>query len=312
MISSCSKLILTGEHSVVYDKPAIALPVKNIRSYVQINNFVSKKNNIKIFCEQLKKNFKITDKKRNKYHPIETTILNFINKYDLKINNELNINIESLIPISSGMGSGASISISLIKALANKFNIKINEEELFENVMEIEKLYHGKPSGIDPTVIIYEKPLLFIRNKKKDFIDIKNKFNLIIVNSGKKASTKNVVNALYRRREKNPKFYNKIIEEIGELSLEIHKLLINKNNFNFIGEFAELIDYNQKLLKKLGVSNNLLDELIIKLNNYGTYASKLSGSGKGGIIFGLIDKDNKKISEKLNQEKIENFILEIP
>jgi len=311
MISSCSKLILTGEHSVVYGKPAIALPVKNICSYVKIDNNLDNKN-INIICDKLKKKFIITSIKKKKYHPIETAVINFIEKYNLKISNGINITISSSIPISSGMGSGASISISLIKALANSFNINISKEELFKDVMKIEELYHGRPSGIDPTVIIYEKPLFFIKDKKKDFIDIKNKFNLIIVNSGKKSSTKNVVNSLYNRKQKRPDFYNKIIDEIGNITLEMYKLLSKKNEFNFLNQFSQLINYNQTLLKKLGVSNKLLDNLIIKLNSYGAYASKISGAGKGGIIFGLIDKDNKKISEKLNQEKIENFVFEFP
>ncbi|GIW23555.1 MAG: hypothetical protein KatS3mg068_2562 [Candidatus Sericytochromatia bacterium] len=206
---------------------------------------------------------------------------------------------------------GASISISLIKALANKFGVKISEKELFDDAMKIEKIYHGNPSGIDPAVIIYEKPLFFIKNKKKEFINIKNEFNIIIVNSGKKAFTKNVVNSLYNRKEKKPYFYNKIIDEIGEVTFEIKKLL-TKKSFNFLCELSKLIDYNQKLLKKLGVSNKLLDELIIKMNNYGCHASKLSGSGKGGILIGILDKENKKVSELLNKDKIENFILEIP
>ena len=108
---SISKIILSGEHSVVYGKPAIALPVFGSKSYVKISDN-SEKSGFIIKAPQLEKTFYLNEKK-DIYNPIELTIINFLNNNEISLKQNTLMEIFSEIPIASGMGSGASISSAL-------------------------------------------------------------------------------------------------------------------------------------------------------------------------------------------------------
>jgi len=284
---SISKIILSGEHAVVYGTPAIALPVFNINSEVSLYSY-SESPVIEINAKQIDKIFHLNLKEEKEiYHPIETTVLNFFKKYKINLSEKLILDINSNIPIASGMGSSASITSSIIKVLSKYYAINISKDELFELVFEIEKIYHGNPSGIDPKVIVYEKPVYFIKDKTIEFLDIKTKFALIILDSKIKASTKDIVNMLARERNLNLDKYNLIFEKIGEITEKIKKYLLT-NDLESIGK---LLDENHKYLQEINVSSQILDNLFLKLKFANCLGSKLSGAGKGGIVIGIVAID---------------------
>lgn len=284
---SISKIILSGEHSVVYGKPAIALPVFGSKSYVKIFDN-SEKSGFIIKAPQLEKVFYLNEKK-DIYNPIELTVINFLNINEISLNQNLVMEIFSEIPIASGMGSGASISSALIKALASFFNIPLSNEELYTQVFEIEKIYHGNPSGVDPTVIIYEKPLYFIKGKKPEFITKKPEPNycLAIIDSKIRSSTIEVVNLVKQKRDENILKYDHLFDEIKMITEQIKSAFCNSD----IITLGLLMNENQIKLKEIGVSNGNLDNIITLSKKFGSLGSKISGAGMGGVLIALIEKE---------------------
>lgn len=282
-----SKIILSGEHSVVYGKPAIALPVFGSKSSVKIFDN-SEKSGFIIKAPQLEKTFYLNEKK-DIYNPIELTVINFLNNNEISLKQNIIIEIFSEIPIASGMGSGASISSALIKVLARFFNIPLSKKELYTQVFEIEKIYHGNPSGVDPTVIIYKKPLYFIKGKTPEFITKKTEPNycLAIIDSKIRSSTIEVVNLVKQKREANTLKYDRLFDEIEMITEKIKSAFCNSDIVNF----GLLMNENQIKLKEIGVSNDNLDSIITLSKKFGSLGSKISGAGLGGVLISLIEKE---------------------
>lgn len=300
--SSISKIILSGEHSVVYGYPAIALPVNNCKSFVSIEKNLSTNKNI-IKAPQISKEIIFNlDENKDYISPLEQTIRNFFNIYNLNdFDNKFIINISSEIPIASGMGSGASISASIIKELSNFFEININNQEIYNLVMEIEKIYHGNPSGVDPMVIVHEKPIFYIKEKMLDFINVKSNLNIAIIDSEIRSSTKLVVNYVKEQMNLYPNRYKNLFEELGKISIEIKDII----TLDLKKDLFEIINLNQKLLKEIGISNNELNELEIELKKSGAKAVKISGAGRGGVMLALLTPDiTKEFLKSIKEKKI--------
>jgi len=304
---ACAKIILTGEHAVVYGYPAIAIPVTGCLAKTKIEPLKSKE--IKIIARQLKAEFLFNhQEEKANWHPLELTLSNFIRKKKLNISSGFNLIIESKIPIASGMGSGAAISISMIRALAQYFQIELEAEDIYDQVMEIEKIYHGNPSGIDPKVIIRQKPLCYTKNYPEEILDFSLKAELVIIDSGIRSRTKKVVDWVGAQKRKNEENYTKIFAKIGEISSSLKKLLQEKPiRTELIGAY---LNENQYWLKECGVSLPELDLISEKANKAGALGSKISGAGWGGVVIALIETEKKDYFQKeLKKNGIANLLF---
>ncbi len=75
------------------------------------------------------------------------------------------IQLDSTIPIAAGMGSGAAVTVAIIRALSAFLGKPLPNERISEMAYEIEKIHHGTPSGIDNTVVTFQKPVYFQRGE---------------------------------------------------------------------------------------------------------------------------------------------------
>ncbi len=271
MNDACGKIILFGEHAVVFGKPGIAVPITNLKTTVEIELSDTFSYSVdRVLYEEEKD--RLAD------------ILDII-FFSLDIEEkDIHISIKSTLPISSGMGSSAALSIAIIRAASDFYRLKLNDEKVNEVALECEKYFHGKPSGIDNTVITYEKPILY-KDGEPDFLEIKP-FTLMIADTGDKASTKKQVMKVKENYDKN----KEIIEKIGKVSQDA-KLALEKADFKTVGT---LMNKNHLLLKELGVSTKKLDLLVETAIGAGALGAKLAGSGGGGNIIALVDGKNKE------------------
>lgn len=268
--SACAKTILFGEHAVVYGKPAIAIPLQSVRTYAEMT--------------QTGKPFRIISETTGlNRRPERLSHESGLYRLMMLIREEFGvtefpdavIRIRSDIPIASGLGSGAALSAAVIRAFASYCGKHPETETVNRMVYEIEKIYHGTPSGIDNTVIVYEKPMIFTKGAGFNVLhaDI-TRMPLLVADTGIRSRTVDAVSAVRANYEQN----KSLLEQIGALVNEASASLENMN----IPEIGRLMNENQQLLKAIGVSCPELDELTALAVKHGAYGAKLTGAGRGG------------------------------
>lgn len=183
-MSTSSKIILIGEHSVVYGKRAIAIPIKKLKLSVNlIDNYIFESEHVKYIKDLIEKNFVVPK------------------KY---------IKVSSNIPRSAGMGSSASLAIEIARAY------KVDEKFV---VYHAEKKKHENPSGIDSAVILNEKAIIYQKNKDIEFIKKLNAY-IVISNTKEYGSTKKAIEIV---KEKNRSDLIDDLGKITELAILYYK-----------------------------------------------------------------------------------------
>lgn len=190
--SAPAKTILFGEHAVVYGCPAIAVPISSLRATAEIIKQTGRDSGVHIKAPDIDKELFLNfdSKQLDEINDaLSTTVKLVIDKLGVNIPN-WNITIQSTIPLASGLGSGAAVSTAIARSIISAFGKSVDLQTLNEIVFEVEKIHHGTPSGVDNTVIVYEKPIYFIRDKIIQPFEINHEFSLIIADTGRPAPTK--------------------------------------------------------------------------------------------------------------------------
>lgn len=281
-----AKIILFGEHAVVYGQPAIAFPLTTLFSKVSIlGNPMGHPNEVRIIAPEIEVDEFICDLPKDNFFVAAVTLIK--DYLEIEQYPACEVRITSTIPIASGLGSSASIAVSLLRALF-AFVGKSPDNQIISNLaLQLEKIHHGNPSGIDNSVIAFEKPIYFIREKPIKFIKVKNAMTLIIGNTGIRGMTKEAVSIVREKYRANPIKFNQLFEEIGSISKEVRNLL----EAGKISAIGEKMNQNHHLLQDIGVSCPELDSLVSAAVHAGAMGAKLCGSGLGGNMIALADED---------------------
>lgn len=288
-----AKIILLGEHAVVYGQPAIALPVSDVRARAAITaNPLGKPEEIEIISKRVHLRTFLSDLTPD--HALPRLFDRFRLECGIPKLPAMAITISSDIPIAAGMGSGAAVSVALLKALGLFVGVTFSISQLASMAFESEKAYHGNPSGIDNTVIAYESPIFFKRDEPVNFFSILSEFTLVIANSGIPAKTIETVSAVRKRYEENPQVIAALHEQIGKLVEKARQYL----EYGALTKLGETCNQNHSLLQELGVSTPLLDELVTAARLAGAYGAKLTGGGGGGNIIALVDENKVSTVEQ--------------
>lgn len=284
--TACGKIILFGEHAVVYGRPALAVPLSQMRARAIVEP--GQAQGIVIRAQDLGSEIWLRDATLDD----ALARITRLTLDTLGVNGDLEITIVSDIPPASGFGSGAAISTAIVRGLANFFGRTLSADEISMLVYETEKLYHGTPSGIDNTVIAYEQPVHFVRgpNGEREItrFQVARPFTLLIANTGIASPTKITVGDVRRGWEQDPMRYEKIFYAIGGIVREAQSALANGEN----ERLGALMQRNQAELAAMGVSSPEIERLIKVGLAAGATGGKLSGGGRGGNVIFHVDEEN--------------------
>ncbi len=280
--SACGKLILTGEHAVVYGQPALAIPVSSLRATCTVRTTTTEGIHVSApdlpLREQLFAHTPLAA-----LSPLGAAVHHTLNHLGGAWP-DLEVEIRSSIPVARGMGSGAAVTAAIIRALAQAQNSPLPLPIQLALIHRVETLYHGTPSGIDGQVIGCERPLWFVRNQPPEYPIIQGPFHFLIADSGPSPPTREVVAGVRARYAQTPTDCQIQLEAIGALSHQARQAL----ECGDAPGLGEVLNQNHTLLQALGVSSPGLDRITAAARQAGALGAKLSGAGLGGICISLV------------------------
>ena len=310
--SAPAKLILCGEHAVVYGRPAIALPLAGIRARVDVADG-RPGSGIAVHARDLRRRWLVANDPHGPISQLITSVLSYL-QHQATPGHDLRVTISSTIPIASGMGSGAAVATAVVRALAAHLGRQLSPSEISALVYASEQRFHGTPSGIDNTVIAYEQPIWFVRTGIRDWrleigddssqssisnpqsptiapITIASPFHLLIGDTGVHSATRLPVGAVRKRWQAEPARYEALFDQVGSIVTQTREVLEHGD----IPALGPLLSQNHTLLQQIGVSSPQLDALVVAAQSAGALGAKLSGAGWGGVMLALVAPDARAL-----------------
>lgn len=279
--SAPAKIILYGEHAVVYGKPAIAVPVPLLRAFAVTRSAEPGQGLI----------IRAIDTGHELPVDLAAEVDNPLVEMAQRVLRHLNatppdaiIELRSDIPVASGLGSGAAISAALARAITACCGCTLTNEDLNMLVYAAEQRYHGTPSGIDNTVIVYEMPILFRSRSDFEPFHARTPLHFLIGDTGVRAPTRESVGDVRKLYEQDKQTIQKKLDAIGA-HVEAARQALETGDLSAAGR---LMVENHRLLRDLTVSSPELDRLVQAALAVGAIGAKMSGGGRGGNMIALV------------------------
>jgi mevalonate kinase len=277
--SGCGKLILFGEHAVVYGHPAIAVGLSK-----QTQVILDPRPGPTRIVEANVQDERLADLIA-KALPVEG----------------LAVRIRSELPTGRGMGSSAALCVALIRAREALLGREPSPEELHAAGFELEAIFHGTPSGIDHAVAAHGGALFYRKGETPEVLDMPP-LHAVVMDSGQSGNTEKMVEAVAARRPG----VDSALNQLGELAG------IARNHLADPDLLGELMIEAHALLKVIGVSTQGLDELVALAMEMGATGAKLSGAGGGGVVVALCPVDPEALLQAALYRGIQAFSCTLP
>jgi mevalonate kinase len=304
--SAPGKLMLFGEHAVLYGQPCIVTAV-DLR--VQVTVEIMDAPIIQIKTPLRGETFSIElDEilEKNEFPKdisfISIAIKKYMNLTDQKFG--ASIKTKSQFTHSYGLGSSSAVTVAALKALSQATSISITPEQIFDlGYQTVLEAQNGAASGFDVAAATFGGILYYVAGGQTiEKINV-NSLPLIVCYSGTKASTVEQIKKVSDLYREKTNAVNQVMLEIGKIVDEAKECLSEGN----ILETGRLMKKNQDLLERLGVSTENLDKLIDLAHDAGSYGAKLSGAGGGDCIIAVADEDKiPDVKAALSKSKIDN------
>jgi len=284
--SAPGKAILFGEHAVVYGEPAIAVPVTEVEAVARVEPAPSE-SGLTLIAADLGESLNLVAAPPE--DPLAVAARLTLERLSAPIP-DARLTVQSTIPIASGLGSGAAVSVATVRALAGFLGAHLSTEEVSSIVYEVERIHHGTPSGIDNTVIAYERPVYFVRADPPslEILSVGAPITLLVADTGLPSPTKRLVSRVRSGWRGEKARYEGLFKRIGGVAREARRRI----EAGQIDPLGPLMDENHALLVDLGVSSPTLNRLVHVARTAGASGAKLSGAGEGGNLIALVQPES--------------------
>jgi mevalonate kinase len=284
------KIILFGEHAVVYGRPAIAVPLPMVHASAEVTDLPDEQaGRVKIEAPDISASFWLHEAPAD--DPLGRAVQITLEELGGRDHPPLQVSVTSNIPIAGGLGSGAAVSVAIIRALsAHLAGQPLALDRQSALAFEVEKLHHGTPSGIDNTVVTYNRPVYFVQGKAPEPFRIGRPFSLAIGVSDMPSPTASAVSMVRQSWLQDAERIEDLFDAVGNIVDQARSAIEAGNP----ADLGPLMNENQALLEELGVSSAVLREMIEAARSAGASGAKLSGAGLGGNVIALINNETRE------------------
>lgn len=277
--SAPGKIILFGEHAVVYGQPALAVPVTQVQASAEV---APGGEGCWIEARDLGRRYRLEAAPPD--DPLAAAVRLTLGRAAPGPAPAFTVSLQSSIPIAAGLGSGAAACTAVVRALAQSLGQAWGPAEVSALVFETERLLHGTPSGIDNTVIAYGQPVWFVKGQPPEPFRVAAPFELLIADSGRPSPTRLAVAEVRADWQRAPARSEALFLAIGQLARQARALI----EAGRPAELGPLMTDNHHRLSELGVSCPELEALVAAAAAGGALGAKLSGGGRGGNMIALV------------------------
>jgi hydroxymethylglutaryl-CoA reductase len=288
------KVILLGEHAVVYGRHAIACPIPlSMRAVVEDGD-----KGVQLLIPRWGIEYQLAKpaEQRRSFEKAAGAIMDQLGLSD----RAMRIEVFPDVPRGMGMGGSAALAVAIVRALDIHFRLGLSDEEVNELAFQSEQIAHGQPSGIDNSLATYGKSLVFRKGSPPllEPLNIAEPLSLVIGMTRNEGLTAKTVARVREARERKPKLYEKIFDDIDGLVLQ-GVAAIQEHDLETLGE---LMNVCQGLLNALQVSTPELERLIGIARHAGAKGAKLTGGGGGGAMIALCDNNADEVQAAIERQ----------
>ena len=307
--SAPGKMILFGEHSVVYRGPAVVLAIDR-----RANVYARKRDDTKLYIDADNLGFsgyfdgdEYTPVRGQAWRGRNLGALNVSARKTLDylgVEGGASIKVRSMIPIAVGLGSSAAICVATVAAIDRLYDGGLKQEEISNIAFEGETIIHGKPSGVDNNVSTFGGVMSYDREEGIKRHELSSDMPFIIGNTRKKRSTKKMVEGVAALKERNPLVMDEVIDTMGDISRKGLEALMTNDPY----QIGDLMNLNHGLLAGIGVSTMKLEILVHTARQNGALGAKLTGAGGGGCMIALAEEqDISEIERAIRRRKSDSY-----
>jgi hydroxymethylglutaryl-CoA reductase len=298
-----AKVVLLGEHAVVYGRHAIAAPVPmTTKALVEDCD-----RGIHLLIPRWGVEYELASNPQER-RSFERPAGVVLDKLGLS-GQAMRIEVFPEVPRSMGLGGSAAMAVAIVRALDKHFKLGLDDEEVNALAFESEKVAHGSPSGLDNTLACYARPLVYRPGEPPliEPLNIQRPIPAVIGMTGYEGLTAKTVGRVREAWKKDRKLYERVFDQIDALTLRAVQA-IQDNDLKTLGE---LMNICHGMLNALQVSTPELEQLVDLSRENGALGAKLTGGGGGGSIIAICDGDTAPIANAIRGAGYQALTIEI-